>query len=188
MAKVYIRRKEPGKGWRYKAIPRVRVVVLRSSRVRNSTFVTRMPRASSYGAKHTTRFEEAQKEAAGLELNAKAVAIGLTVEEYKDKTNAGRVPSRRPSRSFIDDARKTKKKKTVVGYEHNLKQFQDSLDKKIRFIDEVTKKTLVRIPRFPRRQGIRSPDAAQPLDDRALALEEEQNQDRFLAQRRSARV
>lgn len=75
-------------------------------------------------------------------MNAKAVAIGLTVEEYKDKTNAGRVLVKTAVEKFIDDARKTKKKKTVVGYEHNLKQFQDSLDKRVRFIDEVTKKTL----------------------------------------------
>ena len=142
MARIYIRRKEPGKGWRYTAVP---TGPGRRPAFQPATkFHVRYPDASGkfvWSHAYDT-LEEAQKEAAGLELNAKAVAIGLTVEEYKDKTNAGRVLVKTAIEKFIDDARRTKKKKTVVGYEHNLKQFQDSLDKKIRFIDEVTKKTL----------------------------------------------
>jgi hypothetical protein len=34
--------------------------------------------------------EQARKEAAGLELNAQAVALGLTVKEYEDSKNAQR--------------------------------------------------------------------------------------------------
>ncbi len=97
--------------------------------------------------------EEAQKEAAGLALNAKAVAIGLTVEEYKTKTNAGRVPIKMAIERFLDDARKTKKKKTVVGYEHNLTQFQESLDEKIRFTDEITKRILADFRDFLAEKG-----------------------------------
>jgi hypothetical protein len=118
-----------------------RAAVRRSSRAQSSTFVTQTPLASSFGAKRTTPSKKRRRKPL-LELNAKAVAIGLTVEEYKDKTNVGRVLVKTAVEKFIDDARKTKKKKTVVGYEHNLKQFQDSLDKRVRFIDEVTKKTL----------------------------------------------
>ena len=47
---------------------------------------------------------------------------------------------------FISDAKQTKKKKTVVGYEHNLKQFQEAA--KVRFVDEVTKETLTEFRDF----------------------------------------
>jgi integrase/recombinase XerD len=142
MARVYIRRKEPGKGWRYKAIPAG--AGRRPAFEPGAKFHVRYPDASRkfvWSQAYDT-LEEAQKEAAGLELNAKAVAIGLTVEEYKTKANAGRVPIKNAIERFLEDARKTKKKKTVVGYEHNLKQFHESLDKKIRFTDEITKRTL----------------------------------------------
>lgn len=142
MARVYIRRKEPGKGWRYKAIPLG--AGRRPTLEPGAKFHVRYPDTSGkfvWSQAYDT-LEEARNEAAGLELNAKAVAIGLTVEEYKDKTNAGRVPITKAIEKFLEDARRTKKKKTVAGYEHNLKQFQESLDKKLRFVDEITKKTL----------------------------------------------
>jgi integrase len=142
MARVYIRRKEPGKGWRYKAIPSG--AGRRPTFENGAKFHVRYPDASGkfVWSQAYDSLEEAQKEAAGLELNAKAVAIGLTVEEYKDKTNAGRVPIKTAIEKFLEDARRTKKEKTVAGYEHNLKQFQESLDKKLRFVDEITKKAL----------------------------------------------
>src|ERR1700724_1149971 len=121
MARVYIRRKEPGKGWRYKAVPAG--AGRRPAFEPGAKFHVRYPDASRkfvWSQAYDT-LEEAQKEAAGLELNAKAVAIGLTVEEYKTKANAGRVPIKNAIERFLEDARKTKKKKTVVGYEHNLK-------------------------------------------------------------------
>jgi integrase/recombinase XerD len=141
MAKIYIRRKQPGKGWRYQPVPKVGRPLQTDAGVKFHVRYREALGKFVWSQPYDT-LEEARKEAAGLELNAKAVAIGLTVEEYKNKTNVGRVLVKTAVEKFIDDARKTKKKKTVVGYEHNLKQFQDSLDKKIRFIDEVTKKTL----------------------------------------------
>jgi integrase/recombinase XerD len=142
MARIYIRRKVPGMGWRYKALPKGagRRPVLEPA----VKFHVRYPDGSGkfvWSQAYDT-FEEAQREAAGLELNAKAVALGLTVEEYKNKANAGRVPVNTALERFLADARKTKKKKTVVGYAHNLRQFLESLDKKVRFMDEITKKSL----------------------------------------------
>ncbi len=142
MARVYIRRKEPGKGWRYKAVPKG--AGRRPAVEAGTKFHVRYSDASGkfVWSQAFDSFEEAQREAEGLELNAKAVGLGLTVEEFRDRANSKRTTIKLAIENFLADARNTKKKKTVAGYEHNLKQFQESLDKKIRFIDEITKKTL----------------------------------------------
>jgi integrase/recombinase XerD len=140
MARVYIRRKEPGKGWRYKAVPKG--AGRRPTLEPGAKFHVRYPDASGkfvWSQAYDT-FEEAQREEEGLELNAQAVHLGLTVEEYKNRANSHRTTVKAAITQFISDAKQTKKKKTFVGYEHNLKQFQDSA--KVRFIDEVTRKTL----------------------------------------------
>jgi integrase/recombinase XerD len=140
MARVYIRRKEPGKGWRYKAVPKG--AGRRPAVEPGAKFHVRYPDASGrfVWSQAFDTFEEAQRESEGLELNAKAVHLGLTVEEFKNRANSQRTTIKAAIEHFISDARKTKKKKTVVGYEHNLKQFQESA--KVRFVDEITKKTL----------------------------------------------
>jgi integrase/recombinase XerD len=140
MARIYVRRKEPGKGWRYKAVPkgggrRPTIEPGTKFHVRYSDSSGKFVWSQAYET-----FEEAQRESEGLELNAQAIHLGLTVEEYKDRANSHRTTIKAAIAEFISDAKQTKKKKTFVGYEHNLKQFQDSA--KVRFIDEVTKKTL----------------------------------------------
>jgi hypothetical protein len=74
MARVYIRRKEPGKGWRYKAVPKG--AGRRPAAEPGAKFHVRYPDASGkfVWSQAYDSFEEAQKEAAGLELNAQAVA------------------------------------------------------------------------------------------------------------------
>jgi integrase/recombinase XerD len=142
MARVYIRRKEPGKGWRYKAVPKG--AGRRPTLEPGAKFHVRYPDVSGkfvWSQAYDT-FEEAQREAAGLELNAKAVAMGLTLEEFKDRQNANRSPLKKAIEHFLSEARKTKKRKTVVGYELNLQQFEESLGGKVRFLDEVGKPQL----------------------------------------------
>jgi integrase len=142
MARVYIRRKEPGKGWRYKAVPKG--AGRRPAVEQGARFHVRYPDASGkfvWSQAYDT-LEEAQREAAGLELNAKAVAMGLTLEEFKDRQNANRLSLKKAIEHFLSEARKTKKRKTVVGYELNLQQFEDSLGGKVRFLDEVGKAQL----------------------------------------------
>jgi hypothetical protein len=140
MAKIYIRRKELGKGWRYQPVPKVGRPPQAEAGVK---FHVRYRDASGefvWSQAYDT-LESARKEAAGLELNAKAVSLGLTVKEYEDSKNAHRTLIKIAIEKFLADARKTKKLKTVTGYVHNLKQFEDSIGK-IRFLDEVSKKTL----------------------------------------------
>ncbi len=142
MARVYIRRKEPGKGWRYKAVPKG--AGRRPTVEPGTKFHVRYPDGSGkfvWSQAYDT-LEEAQREAEGLELNAKAVGLGLTVEEFKDRANSNRTTIKLAIENFLSWARNTKKKRTVAGYAHNLKQFEESLGKNIRFIDELTKKHL----------------------------------------------
>jgi integrase len=142
MAKIYIRRKEPGKGWRYRAVPKVGRPLETDAGVK---FHVRYKEASGkfvwsqpYGT-----LEEARKEAAGLELNAKAVSLGLTVKEYENSKNSHRTTIKAAIEHFVFDAKKTKKKRTAAEYERNLKQFENSPPlQKIRFMDEITKRTL----------------------------------------------
>ena len=140
MARIYLRRKEPGKGWRYNALPKA--AGRRPAPEPGAKFHVRYADAAGkfVWSQGYDTFEEAQKEAAGLELNAKAVAQGLTLEEYKNRANSHRTTIKAAIDHFISESKKTKKKKTVVGYEHNLEQFQESV--KARFMDEITKKHL----------------------------------------------
>jgi len=142
MAKVYIRRKEPGKGWRYRAVPKVG----RQPQIEPGVkFHVRFKDASGkfvWSQPYDT-LDEARKEAAGLELNAKAVALGLTVKEYEASKNSHRTLIKTAIEHFISDRKKTKKRTTAAEYERNLKQFENSPPlQKIRFMDEITKKTL----------------------------------------------
>lgn len=139
MAKIYIRRKEAGKGWRYRAVPKV------GRLPQIDTGVKFHVRYRDAGGKFVwsqpyNTLDEAKKEAAGLELNAKAVALGLTLKEYEDGKNARRTLIKAAIEHFVSDAKKTKKRTTAAEYERNLKQFENS--QKIRFIDEITKRTL----------------------------------------------
>ena len=75
--KIYIRRKEPGKGWRYRAVLKVG---RRPVAEAGAKFHVRYPDADDkfVWSQGYDSFEEAEKAAAGLELNVKAVALGLT--------------------------------------------------------------------------------------------------------------
>jgi integrase len=141
MARIYVRRKEPGKGWRYKAIPEGggRRPVFDSE----SKFHVRYPDASGkfvYSQAYDT-LQEAQRAAAELPTIVKATAAGLTLEEYKDRENAHRIPITKAIANFLSHATKTKKPKTVAGYKLNLDQFVKSIGK-IHFVDEVGKPQL----------------------------------------------
>jgi hypothetical protein len=78
MARIYVRRKEPGKGWRYKAVPAG--AGRRPTFDSESKFHVRYPDASGkfvYSEAYDT-LEEAQRAAAELPTLAKAIAAGLT--------------------------------------------------------------------------------------------------------------
>lgn len=141
MAKLYIRRKEPGKGWRYRAVPKVgrlpQIEPGTKFHVRYRDASGRFVWSQPYGT-----LDEARKEAAGLELNAQAVALGLTVKEYQDSKNAHRTLIKTAIEKFLAEASKTKKRTTAAEYDRNLKQFENSFGSKVRFLDEVTKKIL----------------------------------------------
>src|SRR5215472_2993703 len=118
--KIYIRRKEPGKGRRHRAVPKVG---RRPAAEAGAKFHVRYPDADGkfVWSQGYDSFEEAEKAAAGPELNAKAVALGLTIEEYKDKANSQRTPIKVAIERLVLDARKTKKQTTADHNQRRLK-------------------------------------------------------------------
>src|SRR5260370_8292867 len=85
-------------------------------------------------------FAEARAEADNLTAALEARTKGLTVAELEEISNANRIPLKQAVEDFLSEALKTKKKKTLLGYRLNLSQSLEST--KIRFLDEVTKKTI----------------------------------------------
>src|SRR5262249_30075815 len=63
------------------------------------------------------------------------------VQEYTNRANANRTLVKTAVDSFLSEAAKTKKKNSLAAYKQHLAQFQQSLHK-VRFLDEITKKTL----------------------------------------------
>src|SRR6516162_2621569 len=124
--KIYIRRKEPGKGWRYRAVPKVGRRPVAEAGVK---FHVRYPDADDKFAwsQGYDSFEEAEKAAAWLELNAKAVALGLTIEECKGNANSQPTPIKVAIERFVSGVRKTKKQTTADHYQRRLKAFEESL-------------------------------------------------------------
>src|ERR1700720_4767122 len=108
MARVYIRRKVPGVGWRYKAVPKG--AGRRPVAEPGTKFHVRYSDASGkfVWSQAFDTFEQAQHEAEGLALNAKAVGLGLTVEEFKDRANSNRVPIKLAIENFVSWAKNTK--------------------------------------------------------------------------------
>ena len=139
--KIYIRRKEPGVGWRYRSVPKTG----RPRQADGAKFHVRYRDAAGkyiWSQPYDT-LEQAREEAAGLELNAEAVALGLTLEEYKDSKNAHRTLIKTSIEHFVSGARKTKKPTTATEYERDLRQFETSPPlRKIRFLDEIDRQTL----------------------------------------------
>lgn len=150
--KVYIRRKEPGKGWRYRPVPKVGRPPQSDGPVKYHVRFRDAAGKYVWSQPYDT-VEEARKAAAGLELNAKAVALGLTIEEYKDRANSNRTTIKAAIEHFVSERKKTKKKTTAAEYERNLKQFENALDKKVRFLDEITKDVLCDFRDFLAKNG-----------------------------------
>lgn len=77
--KIYVRRKEPGKGWRCRAVPKVGRRPVADA---GAKFHVRCPDADGkfVWSQGYDSFGEAEKAAEGLQLSAKAVALGLTID------------------------------------------------------------------------------------------------------------
>ncbi|MFZ0978806.1 MAG: hypothetical protein WAN23_05320, partial [Candidatus Acidiferrales bacterium] len=86
-------------------------------------------------------FEEAVELDSKIDGMVAAKQQGLTIAEYKDRTNANRVPIKVAAATFLEQ-KKSKAKKTVAAYTLHLNEFIESLRGKIRFMDEITATTL----------------------------------------------
>ena len=85
--KVYIRRKEPGKGWRYRPVPKIGRPPQRDESVK--FHVRYRDAAGKYvWSQGYNTLEEARKASAGLELNANGIAQTLYYR-WKDEAEQG---------------------------------------------------------------------------------------------------
>lgn len=98
-------------------------------------------------------FEEAKSEARQASQTIDAGRRGVAVGDDGALANANRIPIKSAIDAFLDDASKTKKAKTLIGYRHNLRQFQEALGGKIRFVDEISKQSLINFRNFLAAKG-----------------------------------
>lgn len=107
--------------WRYKRIKTGRG--FKTSDVQPPFYVRLSQNGKqSWRALHSTTFDEAQTEAAAIEAGITARGAGYEVSGL----GSDRIPIRRAIDSFIKDAEKSKKQKTVNGYRLNLNQFKEA--------------------------------------------------------------
>jgi integrase len=81
-----------------------------------------------------------------------AESRGLTVKEYDDVTNAHRVPIKVACDDFLE-LKQGKAPRTVRAYSLHLKEFQESLPKQTRFLDDIDASTLRRFKEFMTKRG-----------------------------------
>jgi hypothetical protein len=86
-------------------------------------------------------FDQAKSEAGQVDLALDAQSKGLSVKELESLTNIGRVPIKTAVDHFLSK-KSRKKQKTYKGYLLHLNFFLEST--KVRFLDDVTNKTLER--------------------------------------------
>jgi len=92
--------------------------------------------------------QEAQKLAEALTAESR----GLTVKEYDEVTNAHRVTIQSACDEFIK-LRQKKAPRTVAAYTLHLKEFQESLDRRTRFMDDIDAGTLRKYLAFMTERG-----------------------------------
>lgn len=136
---VYIRQKT-SKGWRY-----LRVQFGRGKKHSdvNGPFYLRPTiegRRVWQPAKGTT-LQEAIDDAETMTYGLKAASRGLTISEFDEVTNAYRVPINTACAEFLE-LKKSKAPRTVRAYTLHLNEFQESLDKRTRYLDDVDAGTL----------------------------------------------
>jgi integrase/recombinase XerD len=132
MFSVYQRRKNDAGAWRYERIKAGRGVKTGDLQ---PPFFTRMTRNGKQGwpQLQVETFKDAQVEIERLKAGIEAQGRGLTVAELGDPN---RLTVARAVAKYLENAEKSKKRKTLNGYRLNLKQFQEATS--VKFLDQVT--------------------------------------------------
>src|SRR5579872_3910875 len=153
---LYIRGKNGSGQWRYTRVKEGRGV--RTGNIAGP-FYTRYSGVFKKGTKGqlwhllgATTLNEAKVEAGQLETALEARSRGLTVAELDAITNENRIPIRAAVNTYLDQ-KSSKARKTVMQYRLALNEFVESLNGKIRFLDEVNESVLRSYKKFMEKRG-----------------------------------
>jgi integrase/recombinase XerD len=148
---IYTRQKNDQGRWRYTRINTGRG---RRPAKLQGTFYLRhtTPEGKQTFTPAGDNFDAAIASADTLRVALEAQARGLTVAELDDLTNASRIPIRVAVETYLEQ-KKNKARKTVAQYRLTLNEFVDSLQGKLRFMDEITDDTLRLYKKFLESKG-----------------------------------
>jgi integrase/recombinase XerD len=96
--------------------------------------------------------QEAVDDSETMSYGLKAASRGLTITEFDEVSNAHRVPIKTACDDFLE-LKKSKSPRTVSAYTLHLGEFQDSLDKRTRYLDDVDAGTLRKFREFMTQRG-----------------------------------
>jgi integrase/recombinase XerD len=138
---IYQRLKLEEKGWRYQRIQEGRG--RRTGDLKPPFYIRLTIHGGSQPWQRLTAesFTDAKQEAGQFESVLVAAAKGLTVAEAENIDNLNRVPIKTAVGVYLEQKRH-KAPKTVAAYTHYLTEFAESLQGKIRFLDQITPEVL----------------------------------------------
>lgn len=157
---LYIREKNADGRWRYRRVKEGRGI--RTAELAGPFFARPF-----IGGKQVWKtlsaiaFKTAKEEAEELSAALDAQAKGLTVAEAESLNNRNRTPIRTAVDTYLEQ-KSGKAKKTVAQYRLTLNEFIESLDGKVRFLDEITEDVLRHYKNFMVDQGY----AGRTIDNR----------------------
>lgn len=143
---LYIREKNPDARWRYRRIKEGRGI--RTTDLGGPFFARPF-----IGGKQVWKtlaaltFKQAKEEAEQLAAALDAQAKGLTVAEAEAIGNAHRISIRTAVDTYLEQ-KSGKAKKTVAQYRLTLNEFTESIDGKVRFLDEISDDVLRRYKKY----------------------------------------
>lgn len=143
---VYIREKNPAGSWRYRRVKEGRGVKTGDL---TPPFFARPFVAGKQVWKTLSaeKFDEAREEAEHLAVALDAQSKGLTVAEAESIGNANRIPIRTAIDAYLEQ-KSGKAPKTIAQYRIALEQFIESLDGRVRFLDEINENVLRRYKKY----------------------------------------
>lgn len=148
--KIYQRLKNDAGKWRYRSVAEKRGI--KTGNLQPPFFIhPRLPNGSQPWHRLTAETIAAAKEEAETAAHIQeATARGLTVTEFDDRLNAGRVSILSAVKKFMED-NASKASKTVQQYALALRQFSESAH--VKFLDEITPDVLKRFKTHLEREG-----------------------------------
>lgn len=149
---LYVRKKNAQGRWRYQRVNTGRGH--RTSGVSGNFYLRHAtPEGRNVWEPAGDSLHEAQELAEQRRHALEAAARGLTVAELDTVSNAGRIPIRTACEAFMK-LKSGKAKKTIAAYSLHLADFQESLNTKTRFIDDIDADAMRRFRDWMQKKGL----------------------------------